>query len=79
MLHALQPHWQSMPADACQFFYECEQCKALLRPTAGDCGVFGSFGSVKCPPVQLCAKAMLWLAQERIGNLALKDSETWSC
>lgn len=43
---------ESMPTDACQFFYECEGCKTLLRPTAGDCCVFCSFGSVKCPPIQ---------------------------
>jgi hypothetical protein len=42
-----------MPTDACQFFYECEQCRALLRPKAGDCCVFCSYGSVKCPPVQM--------------------------
>ena len=42
-----------MPTDACQFFYECESCKAILRPQAGDCCVFCSYGSVKCPPVQL--------------------------
>ena len=41
-----------MPVDACQFFYECEHCKALLRPKAGDCCVYCSYGSVKCPPVQ---------------------------
>ena len=41
-----------MPIDACQFFYECGHCKALLRPKAGDCCVFCSFGSVKCPPAQ---------------------------
>ena len=41
-----------MPTDACQFFYECESCNALLRPLPGDCCVFCSFGSVKCPPVQ---------------------------
>ena len=22
-----------MPTDACQFFYECEHCKTVLRPT----------------------------------------------
>ncbi len=44
---------ETMPTDACQFFYECQKCKALLRPTAGDCCVFCSYGSVKCPPVQL--------------------------
>lgn len=43
---------ETMPTDACQFFYECGQCKALLRPDTGDCCVFCSFGSVKCPPVQ---------------------------
>lgn len=42
-----------MPTDACLFFYECEQCKTMLRPNTGDCCVFCSHGSVKCPPVQL--------------------------
>ena len=43
---------ETMPTDACQFFYECANCKTLLRPNAGDCCVFCSFGSVKCPPIQ---------------------------
>ena len=43
---------ETMPTDACQFFYECVGCITLLRPKAGDCCVFGSFGSVKCPPIQ---------------------------
>ena len=43
---------EQMPVDACQFFYECERCKTLLRPKPGDCCVFCSFGSVKCPPIQ---------------------------
>ncbi len=43
---------ETMPADTCVFFYECLKCKALLRPKPGDCCVFCSFGSVKCPPVQ---------------------------
>jgi hypothetical protein len=41
-----------MPTDACQFFYECESCKTVLRPLPGDCCVFCSYGSVKCPPKQ---------------------------
>jgi hypothetical protein len=44
---------ETMPSDACQFFYECTGCSALLRPKPGDCCVFCSYGSVKCPPVQL--------------------------
>jgi hypothetical protein len=43
---------EDMPPDACQFFHECESCKMLLRPKPGDCCVFCSFGSVKCPPIQ---------------------------
>lgn len=43
----------TMPTDACQFFYECKQCETVLRPKAGDCCVFCSYGSVKCPPIQL--------------------------
>ena len=39
-----------MPTDSCQFFYECISCKTLLRPKRGDCCVFCSYGSVKCPP-----------------------------
>jgi len=39
-----------MPADACQFFYECSGCGAVLRPLPGDCCVFCSYGTVKCPP-----------------------------
>jgi hypothetical protein len=41
-----------MPTDACLFFHECAGCHALLRPEAGDCCVFCSYGSVPCPPVQ---------------------------
>lgn len=41
-----------MPTDACQYYYVCTGCKALLHPKPGDCCVFCSYGSVKCPPVQ---------------------------
>ncbi len=43
---------ESMPVDSCQFFYECTHCGKILKPNAGDCCVFCSYGSVKCPPVQ---------------------------
>lgn len=43
---------ETMPTDACQRFYECEQCHALLKPKPGDCCVFCSYGTVPCPPVQ---------------------------
>lgn len=43
---------EEMPTDACQFFYQCEKCKEVIKPKAGDCCVFCSYGSVKCPPIQ---------------------------
>ncbi|HZR02197.1 MAG TPA: GDCCVxC domain-containing (seleno)protein [Burkholderiales bacterium] len=42
-----------MPTDACVVLYECKACHAALRPKAGDCCIFCSFGTVKCPPMQL--------------------------
>ena len=41
-----------IPEDACQFFWDCPVCGEVLRPKPGDCCVFCSYGSVKCPPVQ---------------------------
>jgi hypothetical protein len=43
---------ETMPTNACWYFYDCKDCKALLRPKPGDCCVFCSFGDVPCPPVQ---------------------------
>jgi hypothetical protein len=43
---------ETMPTDACLYFYECLSCHATLRPKPGDCCVFCSYGSVKCPPIQ---------------------------
>nr|WP_304412650.1 GDCCVxC domain-containing (seleno)protein [Microbulbifer sp. HZ11] len=44
---------ETMPTDACQWFYECEQCRLLLKPLPGDCCVYCSYGTMPCPPVQL--------------------------
>ncbi|HEX4329590.1 MAG TPA: GDCCVxC domain-containing (seleno)protein [Burkholderiales bacterium] len=43
---------ETMPAEACQFFYECTSCKTVLRPKPGDCCVYCSYGSTKCPSMQ---------------------------
>ncbi len=43
---------ETMPVDACQWRYACVQCHAELRPKAGDCCVFCSYGTEKCPPIQ---------------------------
>lgn len=43
---------ETMPVNACQFFYACTGCGELLKPLPGDCCVFCSYGDVPCPPVQ---------------------------
>ena len=43
---------ETMPEDSCQWFYECGTCKTVLKPKAGDCCVFCSYGSVACPSIQ---------------------------
>lgn len=43
---------ETMPTDACQWFYDCTGCGRVLKPLAGDCCVFCSYGAVPCPPVQ---------------------------
>lgn len=43
----------TMPTDACQYFYDCKGCGALLKPLPGDCCVYCSFGDTKCPPIQM--------------------------
>ena len=44
---------ETMPTDACQWYYECKGCGDLLQPLKGDCCVFCSYGTVPCPPIQL--------------------------
>jgi len=43
---------EEMPTDACQFFYECDSCYTVLKPKQGDCCVYCSYGSEKCPSIQ---------------------------
>ena len=43
---------ETMPTDACMYFYVCEECDSRFQPTTGDCCVFCSYGTVKCPPIQ---------------------------
>ncbi|MCX6296245.1 MAG: hypothetical protein NTX97_09290 [Bacteroidetes bacterium] len=43
---------ETMPTDACVYFYECNKCKTLLKPFKGDCCVYCSYGTTKCPPIQ---------------------------
>jgi hypothetical protein len=38
--HCATAKSETMPTDACRFFYECTGCGARLRPKEGDCCVF---------------------------------------
>jgi hypothetical protein len=43
---------ETMPSDACQYFYDCKNCGAVLKAKSGDCCVYCSYGTVPCPPIQ---------------------------
>lgn len=43
---------ETMPSDACQWFYKCKCCGEIVKPKPGDCCVFCSYATVACPPVQ---------------------------
>jgi hypothetical protein len=44
---------ETMPEDSCQFFYECENCHLVLKPKPGDCCIYCSYGTIKCPSMQV--------------------------
>ncbi|MDO9451969.1 MAG: GDCCVxC domain-containing (seleno)protein [Stagnimonas sp.] len=50
--HCQRAEAETMPTDACQWFYECKGCGQLLKPKPGDCCVYCSYGTVPCPPIQ---------------------------
>ena len=41
---------EEMPTDSCQFFYKCNNCNKVIKPKSGDCCVYCSYGTNKCPP-----------------------------
>jgi hypothetical protein len=43
---------ETMPTDACQYYYDCQGCGVVLKPKLGDCCVYCSYGDVPCPPIQ---------------------------
>jgi hypothetical protein len=43
---------ETMPTDACQFFWDCPHCGVVLRPLPSDCCIYCSLGTVPCPPKQ---------------------------
>ena len=66
---------ETMATDACQYFYDCKGCGALLKPLPGDCCVFCSYGSVPCPPVQVARRAED--GKGCCGSLSAQASNDW--
>ncbi|TAJ22063.1 MAG: hypothetical protein EPO47_01235 [Rugosibacter sp.] len=44
---------ETMPTDACQWFYECQGCHVVLKPKPGDCCVFCFYADLPCPSMQI--------------------------
>ena len=40
---------EMMPTDRCVFFWQCHGCQSVVRPKAGDCCVYCSYGDRRCP------------------------------
>ncbi len=43
---------EKLPTEVCLFKYTCENCQAELTPAVGDCCVFCTYGTHKCPSMQ---------------------------
>jgi hypothetical protein len=43
---------EKLPTEVCLVSYTCENCKEVLHPKDGDCCVFCTYGSHKCPSKQ---------------------------
>src|SRR5438552_3084758 len=43
---------EMMPTDVCKIKYTCEKCDTILFPKDGDCCVFCTYGTHKCPSKQ---------------------------
>ena len=43
---------ETLPEDLCKVKYTCEKCKTDLFPKEGDCCVFCTYGTHKCPSKQ---------------------------
>ena len=41
-----------LPTEVCTFKYSCDKCKYEMTPKDGDCCVFCTYGTHKCPSMQ---------------------------
>ncbi|HEX2787548.1 MAG TPA: GDCCVxC domain-containing (seleno)protein [Ignavibacteria bacterium] len=50
--HCAYSKEEIMQQHSCLYFYVCEKCNTFVKPKEGDCCIFCSYGTVKCPPMQ---------------------------
>ena len=43
---------EKLPTEVCILSYTCENCQEIMHPKDGDCCVFCTYGSNKCPSKQ---------------------------
>ena len=43
---------ETMPTEGCQYIYDCKRCGHRMKPVRGECCVYCSYGSAKCPSMQ---------------------------
>jgi len=43
---------ETLPTDVCTIKYTCENCQTELTPNVGDCCVYCTYGTHKCPSMQ---------------------------
>ena len=60
-------HEETMPTDACLWYWVCSDCGVMHRPKPGDCCVFCSYGTVACPPVQVSGKGGCCAGRDQPG------------
>ena len=86
--HCGLPKTETMPTDACQFFYECTGCGAKLKPKSGDCCVFLRLGAVSPDSAQRAGEpvATTCCPQSAIGRQRVAEDKSvasrslkWRC
>ena len=43
---------ETLPTEYCLIKFDCKKCKQTILPKEGDCCVFCSYGTHKCPSMQ---------------------------
>lgn len=51
--HCQYSKMELLPTEVCQIKYTCSNCDKVITPKDGDCCVFCSYGSHKCPSMQI--------------------------